>query len=188
MQLFDNITPELQEWLEQQKLFFVGTAPLSGDGHVNLSPKGHDCFRILDNQTVCYNMDMSGSGNETSAHIAENGRITLMWCGLEGPPRILRLYGQGEVILKGSGDKWNQLAGKFPEVLPGTRQIIVNHVDRVQTSCGYAVPYYEYKEDREVLKKFFKVKEKQAEGCEEYWRKKNMKSIDGLTTLPWQKS
>lgn len=187
MQLFDNITPELHEWILQQKMFFVGTAPLTGTGHVNLSPKGNNCLRILDDSTVCY-MDMSGSGNETSAHIDENGRITIMLCAFEGSPRILRLYGTGEVVLKGSDKYEKLLETEFGgEMLPGTRQIIMNHVTRVQTSCGYAVPFMDYKEDRETLQKFFKVKEKQDGAMQDYWRKKNMASIDGLQTTLAQK-
>lgn len=159
MKLYENITPELRAWIEKQHVFFVGTAPLSIDGHVNLSPKGHDCLKVLDDQTVCY-MDMTGSGNETSAHIMENGRITFMWCGFEGPPRILRLYGRGEIVLKDDdSERWKGLVEKLDvPVLPGTRQIVVNHVDRVQTSCGFAVPFMDYKEDRNSLQKWSKVK------------------------------
>ena len=147
MKLHDNITPDLQTWIEKQKVFFVATAPLSGDGHVNLSPKGHDSLRVLDETTVCY-LDMTGSGNETSAHIMENGRITFMWCGFEGPPRILRLYGRGETVLRNEHDpRWNELASKFDSLLPGARQIVVNHVDRVQTSCGMAVPFMDYSKE-----------------------------------------
>jgi hypothetical protein len=124
-------------------------------------------------------MDMSGSGNETSAHVAENGRITFMWCAFEGAPRILRLYGSGEVVLRDS-PKWKEMSRMF-EVLPGARQIIINHVERVQTSCGYAVPFFDYQEDRETLKKYYHVKERQGQ-MEEYWKNNNMKSIDGLET------
>jgi hypothetical protein len=180
MKLFETITPDFQEWIRAQKLFFVATAPLSANGHVNLSPKGHDCLRILNDRTVCY-LDMTGSGNETSAHILENERITLMWCGFEGSPRILRLYGRGEVVLKDS-QKWKVLVQEhFADVLPSARQIIVSHVDRVQTSCGYAVPFYDYKEDRETLKNYMKVKEKKG-AMQDYWKDKNLESIDGLTT------
>ena len=181
MKLHENITSELQAWIEQQHVFFVGTAPLNGEGHVNLSPKGHDCLKVLDETTVCY-MDMTGSGNETSAHIKENGRITFMWCGFEGAPRILRLYGRGEVVLKDDHSKrWKELVNKFGvEVLPGTRQIIVNHVDRVQTSCGYAVPFMDYKEDRYSLQKWSEVKG--DEGLAKYREEHNLKSIDGIVT------
>jgi hypothetical protein len=180
MKLYDNITPDLQTWIETQKVFFVGTAPLSGDGHVNLSPKGHDSLRVLDEKTVCY-LDMTGSGNETCAHILENGRITLMWCGFQGPPRILRLYGKGEIVLRNEHDaRWKKLASNFDSLLPGTRQIIVNHVDRVQTSCGMAVPFMEYTKERTALQTWSKAKGE--ERLNEYRQEHNMKSIDGIDT------
>ncbi|MEM9954888.1 MAG: pyridoxamine 5'-phosphate oxidase family protein [Chloroflexota bacterium] len=174
---FENITPEFQQWIEQQHLFFVASAPLSAEGHVNLSPKGHDCLRILDDKTVAY-LDMTGSGNETSAHIAENGRITLMWCAFEGAPRILRLYGRGEVVLPES-ERWQDLYPLF-DPLEGARQIIVNHVDIVQTSCGYAVPFMDYKEERLTLKKY--AENKGEDGMHAYRQEKNMQSLDGLRT------
>ena len=180
MKLYDNITPDLQSWIENQHVFFVGTAPLSGEGHVNLSPKGHDCLKVLDETTVCY-MDMTGSGNETSAHILENSRVTFMWCAFEGAPRILRLYGRGEVVLPSDSKRWNELVAHFQQpLLPGTRQIVVNHVDRVQTSCGFAVPFMIYKEDRNSLQKWSRVKGE--EGLIEYRYEHNCKSIDGIDT------
>lgn len=134
MKLHDCITDDFKAWIEKQHVFFVGTAPLSGEGHVNLSPKGYDALRIIDEKTICY-MDMAGSGNETSAHVVENGRITFMFCAFSGGPRILRLYGRGEIILP-DNPKWNHYMSTYfnNQPLPGTRQIIVNHVDRVQTS------------------------------------------------------
>lgn len=182
MKLHDSITDDFKTWIAKQHVFFVGTAPLSGDGHINLSPKGYDAFRIIDDHTVCY-MDMSGSGNETSAHIAEkgNGRITFMFCGFEGGPRILRLYGRGEVLLPGH-PLWNQYLKEHyqNDALPGTRQIIVNHVDRVQTSCGYGVPFMNFQEDRSTLCNFFA--KKGVEGSTEYMRAQQRKSIDDLAT------
>ncbi len=181
MKLYDNITQELREWIEKQHIIFVATAPLSAEGHVNLSPKGHDCLRITDDHTVLY-LDMTGSGNETSAHIAENGRVTFMWCGFEGSPRILRLYGRGEVILPKDEQRWKEVTSCFDTsaMLPGTRQIIVNHVHRVQTSCGFAVPYMDFKEDREALKKV-SIAHGDA-GLHKYRRVKNRRSIDNLRT------
>ncbi|MGB7342313.1 MAG: pyridoxamine 5'-phosphate oxidase family protein [Phototrophicaceae bacterium] len=173
----DRITPEFQEWIAAQHVFFVASAPLSADGHVNLSPKGHDCLRVLDDHTVAY-MDMTGSGNETSAHLAENGRITLMWCGFEGAPRIFRLYGRGEVVLPDT-ERWAELSPLF-DPLPGARQIVVNHVERVQTSCGFAVPFMDYKEERNALKKY--AENKGEDGMHSYRQEKNMQSIDGLKT------
>ena len=182
MKLHDSITDDFKTWIAKQHVFFVGTAPLSGDGHINLSPKGYDALRIIDDHTVCY-MDMSGSGNETSAHVAEdgNGRITFMFCGFEGGPRILRLYGRGEVLLPGH-PLWDQYLSKYyqDEALPGTRQIIVNHVDRIQTSCGYGVPFMKYQEDRSTLCNFFA--KKGVEGSTEYMRAQERKSIDDLAT------
>lgn len=171
----EKITPEFREWIARQHVFFVASAPLSGDGHVNLSPKGHDCLRVLDERTVAY-LDLTGSGNETSAHVAENGRITLMWCAFEGPPQILRLYGRGEVALPGS-ERWEELSGLF-DPMPGARQIIVNHVERVQTSCGFAVPFMDYREERETLIRY--AVNKGEDGMREYRAEKNMRSMDGL--------
>lgn len=173
----ESITAEFREWIEKQHIFFVASAPLTADGHVNVSPKGHDCLRVIDEHTVAY-LDMTGSGNETSAHIAENGRITLMWCGFEGAPRILRLYGRGEVVLPDT-ERWAELAPLF-DMLPGARQIVVNHVNMVQTSCGFAVPFMDYKEERPALKKWAETKG--ADGVREYHQEKNMVSLDGLPT------
>lgn len=173
----ENITAEFREWIAKQHLFFVASAPLIADGHVNLSPKGHDCLRIIDEYTVAY-LDLTGSGNETSAHIAENGRITFMWCGFEGAPRILRLFGRGEVVLPDT-ERWQELAPLF-DILPGARQIIVNHVYKVQTACGFAVPFMDYKEDRPTLKKLAETRGKDA--TREYQQQKNMQSLDGLPT------
>jgi hypothetical protein len=193
MKVFATITTELQDLIRRQKMFFVATAPSTADGtHVNLSPKGYDCFRLVDESTVLY-LDMTGSGNETAAHIQENGRITFMFCNMEeGPPIILRLYGRGEVVLRpspendnGSADsEWHRLvkAHFSGGVLPGSRQIIINHIERVQTSCGYGVPLFEYRGDRETLKKYFAVKEKQEGAMETYWQQNNLTSIDGIVT------
>src|SRR5215217_2705714 len=109
---YDDITPELQAFVAAQPMFFVATAPLDAQGHVNLSPKGQDSFRVLSSRRVAY-LDLTGSGNETSAHLLENGRITFMFCAFSGPPQILRLYGQGYTILPGSAE-WAELAPLFP--------------------------------------------------------------------------
>lgn len=173
-----EITPELRTWIEAQHLFFVASAPLTGDGHVNVSPKGMDCLRVLDAHTVAY-LDMTGSGNETSAHITEagNGRLTMMWCAVKGPARILRLYGTGEVVLPGDAN-WPDLHALFPN-LPGTRQIIINHVSKVQTSCGYAVPLFDFIQQRDTLSKYWVQK---ADQLDTYHREKNAVSLDGLPT------
>lgn len=173
----DTLTDAQQKWIAKQHIFFVATAPLSSTGHVNLSPKGHDALRILDEKTVAY-LDMTGSGNETSAHIAENNRVTFMWCAFKGSPDIVRAYGRGEVVLKGS-QRWDELIGHF-EPLPGARQIIINHVESVQSSCGYAVPFFDYAGERETLKKW--ATHKGEDGLQAYQSQKNKASIDGLPT------
>jgi hypothetical protein len=180
--VFDLITEELQKFISNQKIFFVGTAPLNATGHVNLSPKGLESFRILSPQRVGY-LDVTGSGNETSAHLQENGRITLMFCAFQEPACILRLYGQGQTILPDSPE-WNSFYSLFPP-LPGTRQIIVADIERVQTSCGFGVPLYEYQGQRETLVNW--ASKKGEEGVKEYQQKNNLMSIDGLST-PLNKS
>ncbi|MEA5599735.1 pyridoxamine 5'-phosphate oxidase family protein [Nostoc sp. UHCC 0252] len=175
--LFDCITDELQDFIAAQHLFFIGSAPLSPTGHVNLSPKGLECFRVLSSNRVGY-LDLTGSGNETSAHLQENGRITFMFCAFEEPPRILRLYGQGKTILPNSPD-WDSLYSLFMPI-PGTRQIIVADIERIQTSCGFGVPLYEYQGQRQTLVNW--ANKKGEEGIREYQQKKNLVSIDGLPT------
>jgi len=164
-------------FISRQKMFFVSTAPLSDEGHINLSPKGIDCFRVLSPTRVAY-MDITGSGNETSAHILENGRITIMFCAFEGPPNILRLYGKGHAILPTSKE-WLQLSSLF-ELHLSTRQIIVIDIHRVSSSCGFGVPFYEYKGERDQADKW--AIQKGPEGLEKYRQEKNLVSIDGLPT------
>ena len=164
-------------FIQKQKMFFVASAPLSGAGHVNVSPKGLDCFRILSDTRVMY-MDIVGSGNETSAHILENGRITLMFCAYEGPPLILRLYGKGYTVLPGD-EEWPKLSQSF-DLLLGTRQIIVADVDMVQTSCGFSVPLYDYTGERDHAQKW--AENKGVDGLEKYKEEKNRVSLDGLPT------
>lgn len=156
-------------------MFFVATAPLTADGHVNLSPKGLDSFRILSPNRVGY-LDVTGSGNETSAHLQENGRITFMFCAFQEPPSILRLYGTGKTILP-DAPEWAELYSLFSPI-PGTRQIIVADVNRVQTSCGMGVPLYEHIGQRESLVKW--ADKKGEAGLREYQQQKNAVSIDGL--------
>ncbi|WP_414552326.1 pyridoxamine 5'-phosphate oxidase family protein [Anabaena sp. CCY 0017] len=175
--VFDCITEELQDFIASQHIFFVGSAPLSATGHVNLSPKGLECFRILSPHQVAY-LDLTGSGNETSAHLQENGRITFMFCAFEEPPRILRLYGQGYTVLPDSPN-WKALSALLPQI-PGTRQIIVADIERVQTSCGMGVPLYEYQGQRQSLVNWASKKDEQ--GIQEYQQQKNIISIDGLPT------
>ncbi|MBW4469674.1 MAG: pyridoxamine 5'-phosphate oxidase family protein [Stenomitos rutilans HA7619-LM2] len=173
--VFDSITDELQRFIEAQQIFFVATAPLAAGGHVNLSPKGLNSFRILSPNQVAY-LDVTGSGNETSAHLHENGRITLMFCAFQEPPLILRLYGKGQTVLP-AGPEWQDLYPLFPPLL-GARQMIVATIDRVQTSCGMGVPLYEPAGQRGSLIKW--ADKKGIEGLHAYQQQKNSVSIDGL--------
>jgi len=173
----EQITNDLAAFIAAQPLFFVGSAPLSADGHVNLSPKGLDCLRVLGPLRVAY-LDLTGSGNETSAHLAENGRITLMFCAFSGPPSILRLYGRGEVVLPG-GPLWEELRPLFPDH-PGARQIVVAEISRVQTSCGFAVPLMTYTGQRDTLIRW--AESRGPEALVAYRQEKNVRSIDGLPT------
>ncbi|MBL8153428.1 MAG: pyridoxamine 5'-phosphate oxidase family protein [Anaerolineae bacterium] len=175
--VFDHITDDVQRFIRKQHLFFVATAPLAEDGHINLSPKGMDSFRLLGGNRVAY-LDLTGSGNETSAHIAENGRITFMFCAFEGSPNIVRLYGTGRTILP-DDPEWAALIGQFPDYL-GIRQIITAEIQRVSTSCGYAIPFFDYQGERETLTKYWEAKGETA--VPDYQRQNNTTSIDGLPT------
>jgi hypothetical protein len=179
---FDSILEQHKVFIEKQKMFFVGSAPLSAKGHVNLSPKGIDSFRVLTPSKVAY-MDIVGSGNETSAHLLENGRITLMFCAYEGPPNIMRLYGTGRTVLPGDTE-WPELADNFKLQL-ATRQIIVADIHKVQTSCGFSVPLYEYMGERDHAEKW--ALNKGADGLETYKAEKNLISIDGLPAALFKK-
>ena len=175
---YDNLEAPIVEWLGQQHVFFVATAPAPGDGHVNLSPKGHDTFRVLDDATVAY-LDLTGSGVETIAHLSENGRITIMFCAFDGPPRIVRLYGTGEVVRPADED-FAELASRFP-ALPGIRSVIRVRLDRVSTSCGYSIPLMGYEGERDTLIEW--AERKSPDGITAYWAEKNGESIDGLPGL-----
>ena len=172
MTFFDKLDPKKIEFIEKQSLFFTATAP--DEGRINLSPKGLDTFRIFSESLVGY-LDITGSGNETSAHIQENGRLTFMFCSFNKDPLILRLYGKGEVVKMGS-DRWDEFSDSF-EHLPGERQIILLHVENGQTSCGFGVPVYELVQERKVLTDW--AEKKGDEGIVEYQKKNNLTSIDG---------
>ena len=172
-----SIQDHHKEFIEHQKMFFVATAPQNLEGHINLSPKGLDSFRVLSPTRVAY-MDIVGSGNETSAHLMENRRITFMFCAFDGPPNILRLYGKGYTVLPGDKE-WDEMAAHFTLQL-ATRQIIVADIYNVQTSCGYAVPLYDYTGERDHAQKW--AEKKGFDGLEEYKSEKNRKSLDGLPT------
>jgi hypothetical protein len=171
-----QLTDGLRAFIERQHVFFVATAPLAG-GRVNVSPKGLHTFRVFGPTSVGY-LDLTGSGIETAAHVRDNGRITFMFCAVEGPPLILRLYGRGRVVLP-ADPEWASFATAFP-VLPGIRSIVLAELDRVQTSCGEAVPLYSYVGDRDDLVRW--AAKKGPEGLETYRRDKNVASIDGLPT------
>jgi hypothetical protein len=172
-----SLNDDLIDFIREQKIFFTATAP--SDGRINLSPKGMDTFRCLDYSRVAY-LDLTGSGNETSAHLMENGRITVMFCSFTAKPLILRLYGAGRVVLP-RDPHWEGLFPLF-DACPGARQIIEIRIDSVQTSCGYAVPVYALVEERQSLVKWADHKGK--EGLTAYWKEKNRISIDGLPTHP----
>lgn len=172
---YDVMTEELRDFMRRQHVFFVATAPV--DGRINLSPKGMNTFRCLDDFTVAY-LDLTGSGNETSAHLLENGRMTIMFCSFDENPRILRLYGNGRVV-RSRDEGWGRFFSLFDD-LPGKRQIIVMNISDVQTSCGFAVPLYEYQGERETLLRW--AENKGDAGIRDYWREKNQVSIDGLPT------
>lgn len=174
---YESISEYQQNFIAKQHIFFVASAPLSAEGHVNLSPKGMDSFRVLSPNRVAY-MDVISSGNETSAHILENGRITIMFTSFEGAPNILRLYGTGQTVLPGQPG-WDDLAPHF-NLIPSARQIIVAHIHKVQSSCGFGVPLYEYSGERE---QHFKWAEKLGQsGLREYSLQNNSISLDGLPT------
>ena len=172
---YTELDDSLRRFIAEQKIFFTASAP--NDGRVNLSPKGMDSFRCLDRKTVAY-LDLTGSGNETAAHIFENGRLTIMFCSFTEKPLILRLYGRGRVVRKNDED-WNRLYSNFTPII-GERQIIVLEIESLQTSCGFAVPVYELKEEREKLVEW--AENKGENGLLEYRQTKNQISIDGLPT------
>lgn len=165
-----------EKFIRAQSMFFVASAPLDAEGHVNVSPKGLDTFRILGPTTVAY-LDLTGSGVETIAHLRENGRIVLMFCAFQGPPNILRLHGRGRVVEPSSAE-FHDLASRFPTYL-STRSIVVVEISRVSDSCGYGVPLMKYEGERSQLRDW--ARKKGPEGLVAYRREKNQASIDGLS-------
>jgi hypothetical protein len=185
---FDRIDERLREWIGRQALFFVATAPLAGDGHVNVSPKGPiGSLRVLDDHTVAY-LDVIGSGAETIAHLRENGRIVVMFCAFDGPPRIVRLHGRGEVVAP-ADERFDELLADFdfdePATAQARRSIIVVEVDRIADSCGYGVPLMSYEGEREHADKWAakKLRVGGPEALVDYQRAKNSESLDGLPAL-----
>ncbi len=172
---YPELTPEHQQFIAAQKLFFVATAAAAG--RVNVSPKGMDSLRILAPNRVVW-LGVTGSGNETAAHLRQVNRITLMFCAFEGDPKILRLYGSANALHPRDA-QWQELAAHFP-ILPGARQIFDVAVDLVQTSCGMAVPFFDYIGEREQLNEW--ARKKGTDGIREYWNDKNRISLDGAPT------
>ena len=170
-----RLTPQHIAFIQERHVFFVATAP--NHGKINLSPKGIDTFRILDDTTVAW-LNLTGSGNETAAHVLENGRMTIMMCAFEGSPNILRIYGTARAVHPGDKE-WPEVSKDFPE-LPGTRQIFIVHVDGVMNSCGFGVPIMEYKEERSTLLDW--ADKKGEEGIMQYQLDNNVTSLDGLET------
>ena len=172
---YTKITPRLQKFIEAQKIFFVATAPNSG--RINLSPKGMDSFRVMNENRILW-LNVTGSGNETAAHLLENKRITIMFCSFEKVPNILRLYGKGTEI-KPNDNGWEEVLSLFPKT-PGTRQIFDITIESAQTSCGMSIPFFEFKGERNDLNDWAENQGK--DGIESYWENRNQTSIDGLPT------
>jgi hypothetical protein len=174
-QFYESLSPNLIDFIRHQPMFFVATA--AKESRVNLSPKGLDSLRVLNERSVAY-LDMTGSGNETAAHIRHDGRLTMMFCSFGEKPLILRLYGRGDVVRPGDG-RWDDLMSLFTSA-PGQRQIIVLHIESVQTSCGFGVPRMQLVENRTDLADWA-IKQGE-QGLIEYRARKNSQSIDGLPT------
>jgi len=184
--VFDGIDDHLRGWIGRQRLFFVGTAPLAADGHINVSPKGPiESLAVLDERSVAY-LDIVGSGAETIAHLRENGRIVVMLCAFEGPPRIVRLHGRGEIVPP-DDPRFNELFWRcgFDEETLAQRSIVVVNVTRVADSCGYGVPLMSYEGQRphQRLSAEKRLRTKGPNAYEEYQREKNAVSIDGLPAV-----
>ncbi|MDE0674762.1 MAG: pyridoxamine 5'-phosphate oxidase family protein [bacterium] len=175
---FDSIPGHLASWIEAQPMFFVATAPSGDAGHVNLSPKGLDTFRIVDPGTVAY-LDLVGSGAETIAHLRQNGRIVVMFCGFDQPRRILRIWGEGRALFPGD-PQHSLLAGSFPEI-PGSRSIIRVDIRKVGTSCGGGVPLMQMISDRDYLPAW--AEKKGPDAMWEYQKENNARSLDGLPAM-----
>lgn len=182
---YSSIDARLRAFMEAQHVFFVATAPSRGDGHVNVSPKGLDSFRILDERTVAY-LDFVGSGVESIAHLRENARICLMFCAFDGPPTIVRLHGRGQV-LEPQHAGFEDLRRVFPPAPPGSvRSVVRVAVTRISDSCGFGVPLLRYEGDRTHLAAW--AERKGAAGLDQYQRDKNAQSIDGCPGLEWTTS
>jgi hypothetical protein len=182
--VYDRIDDRLRSFIEQQPIFFVATAPLAEGGHVNVSPKGRSgSLTVLDRHTVAF-LDFGGSHAETLAHLRENGRITLMWCAFTGPPAVVRIHGRGEPVFR-DDPRWPELIGRLGDADgPGVRAIILVAAELISDTCGFAVPFMDYRAERTLHSDFFgrKTDEQFAAYCES--KPYNATSIDGLPALP----
>lgn len=176
--VFDAIDPKLAEWMEAQPLWFVSTAPLAADGHVNVSPRGHDTFSVLGPTRVGW-VDYTGSGVETIAHLRENGRVCVMFTAFDGRPRIVRLHGTGTVILPGEAG-FDEVVSRHPDN-PSTRAVIAVDVTRISDACGWGVPVMDVREERDLIR--VNAEKKGPDGMADYRARKNAVSIDGLPGL-----
>jgi hypothetical protein len=174
----ENITPEISTWIREQRVFFVATAFRALDGHINVSPKGVDTFRVLGPLEVAY-QDFTGSGAETAAHARENGRIVVMFCAFQGPPKVVRIHGRAMLITV-EDPRYAEFVELFP-ANPGTRAFVHIRVDRVSDSCGHSVPLYQFQSQRETLDRW--ASKNTPEGLKAYRAEKNRHSIDGLPAL-----
>ena len=173
---YDAIEAEVREWMAEQHMFFVATAPRSEEGMINLSPKGHDTLRILDDHTLAF-LDYGGSGIETIAHLRENGRIVIMMCAFAGPPKIFRFHGSGDVITPREPE-FEKLSEAFDRSELGIRAIIRVNVSRISDSCGFGVPLYEYQEQRSTSPNY--IRTRGADRIRAYQEQNNLESLDGL--------
>ncbi|MER7667101.1 pyridoxamine 5'-phosphate oxidase family protein [Kitasatospora sp. NPDC096128] len=182
---YESIDGRLRQFIERQPVYFVATAPLAGDGHVNLSPKGRSgTLAIIDELTLAY-LDFGGSQAETIAHLRENGRITLMWCAFDGPPNVVRVHGRGEPVFR-DDPRFAELLARFEPGADGSglRAIVLVRAERVSDSCGYAVPFMDYRADRDLHAQYFDRKDEEEFSA--YCERKPLvvTSIDGLPALP----
>ena len=177
-QRFASIESKHRDFIARQHVFF--TASATATGHINLSPRSTDMFRVLGPNSVVY-LDRTGSGNETAAHLLADGRLTIMLCAFDGPPLIMRLYGHGRTIRRGSDEYQSLLSAEYGDAEPlGARQMVLLDVDLVQTSCGYGVPLQDYVGERPTMDRW--AESKGPEGIEAYWHEKNLVSLDGFPT------
>ena len=177
--VYEGIDEALTAWIGEQPMWFVATAPLAADGHINLSPRGHDSFSVLGPHRVAW-VDYTGSGIETIAHLRENGRICLMFCSFGPRPRIVRLHGRGTVALPGE-PAYDEVVARHPEH-PSTRAVVVVDVERVSDSCGFGVPVMELVGERDLLR--LASERRGPDGLQAYRAEKNAVSLDGLPGMP----